>query len=90
LTGTLFKPAFASIFSTNPSDPMLTIVADEVGRHDFLYSPCSLEMYRIQYGVTGYFQERMIRVGSGCFSSSQTPFEELLGDPWVGSAVDRF
>jgi uncharacterized protein YcgI (DUF1989 family) len=33
---------------------MLTIVADEVGRHDFLYSPCSLEMYRIQYGVTGY------------------------------------
>lgn len=36
------------------SSPMLTIVADEVGRHDFLYSPCSLEMYRIQYGVTGY------------------------------------
>jgi uncharacterized protein YcgI (DUF1989 family) len=36
------------------SDPMLTIVADQVGRHDFLYSPCSLEMYRIQYGVTGY------------------------------------
>ena len=36
------------------SEPMLTIVADEVGRHDFLYSPCSLEMYRIQYGVTGY------------------------------------
>jgi len=36
------------------SEPMLTIVADDVGRHDFLYSPCSLEMYRIQYGVTGY------------------------------------
>lgn len=36
------------------SNPMLTIVADEVGRHDFLYSACSLEMYRIQYGVTGY------------------------------------
>ena len=36
------------------SEPMLTIVADEVGRHDFLYSPCSLEMYRIQYRVTGY------------------------------------
>ena len=33
---------------------MLTIVDDQVGRHDFLYSPCSLEMYRIQYGVTGY------------------------------------
>src|SRR5262249_33565353 len=36
------------------STPMLTIVADEVGRHDFLYAPCSLEMYRIQYGVTGH------------------------------------
>jgi uncharacterized protein YcgI (DUF1989 family) len=36
------------------SEPMLTIVADDVGRHDFLYSPCSLEMYRIQYGVSGY------------------------------------
>jgi uncharacterized protein YcgI (DUF1989 family) len=36
------------------SEPMLTIVADQVGRHDFLYAPCSLEMYRKQYGVTGY------------------------------------
>ena len=24
------------------SEPMLTIVADDVGKHDFLYSPCSL------------------------------------------------
>ena len=36
------------------SERMLTIVTDDVGRHDFLYSPCSLEMYRIQYGVVGY------------------------------------
>jgi uncharacterized protein len=36
------------------SNPMLTIVADDVGRHDFLYASCSLEMYRRQYGVTGY------------------------------------
>lgn len=36
------------------SNPMLTIVSDEVGRHDFLFSSCSIEMYRIQYGVTGY------------------------------------
>jgi uncharacterized protein YcgI (DUF1989 family) len=36
------------------SQPMLTVLADEVGRHDFLYAACSLEMYRIQYGVTGY------------------------------------
>jgi len=36
------------------SNPMLTIIADDVGRHDFLYASCSLEMYRMQYGVTGY------------------------------------
>lgn len=36
------------------SNPMMTIVADAVGRHDFLYAPCSLEMYRMQYGVTDY------------------------------------
>lgn len=36
------------------SNAMLTIVADDVGRHDFLYASCTLEMYRIQYGVTGY------------------------------------
>jgi uncharacterized protein YcgI (DUF1989 family) len=36
------------------SSPMLTIVTDEVGRHDFLYSACSPEMYRLQYGITEY------------------------------------
>jgi uncharacterized protein len=36
------------------SNPMLTIVADDVGRHDFLYASCSIEMYRMQYAVTGY------------------------------------
>src|SRR5262249_8060510 len=34
------------------SNPLLTIVADDVGRHDFLYASCSIEMYRMQYGVT--------------------------------------
>ncbi len=36
------------------SRPMLTILADEVGRHDFLYAACTLDMYRLQYGVEGY------------------------------------
>jgi uncharacterized protein YcgI (DUF1989 family) len=30
---------------------MLTIVADDVGRHDMFYAPCSPEMYRMQYGM---------------------------------------
>jgi len=39
---------------SDKSSPMLTIVADDVGRHDLLYAPCSIEMYRIQYGATNY------------------------------------
>jgi hypothetical protein len=31
------------------SKPMLTIVADDVGKHALLYSPCSLEMYRLSF-----------------------------------------
>jgi uncharacterized protein YcgI (DUF1989 family) len=31
---------------------MLDIVEDEVGRHDFLLTPCSKEMFRIIYGDT--------------------------------------
>lgn len=49
------KVAFSTgdVLYSNRSRPMLTIVADDVGRHDFLYTACSIEMYRIQYGVTG-------------------------------------
>ena len=30
---------------------MLTIIEDAVGRHGFLYAPCSREMFRLQYGA---------------------------------------
>lgn len=35
---------------SNRSNVMLEIVQDEVGRHDFLLTPCSKEMFRILYG----------------------------------------
>jgi uncharacterized protein YcgI (DUF1989 family) len=35
---------------SNRSQVMLRIVEDEVGRHDFLLTPCSAEMFRIIYG----------------------------------------
>jgi uncharacterized protein YcgI (DUF1989 family) len=35
---------------SNRSRVMLRIVADDVGRHDFLLTPCSAEMFRILYG----------------------------------------
>jgi len=35
---------------SNRSNPMLDIVADTVGRHDFLLTPCSKDTFRIIYG----------------------------------------
>lgn len=35
---------------SNRSRKMLTIVADEVGRHDFTLTPCSADTFRILYG----------------------------------------
>jgi uncharacterized protein YcgI (DUF1989 family) len=35
---------------SNRSNVMLTIVADTVGRHDFLLTPCSKDTFRIIYG----------------------------------------
>jgi uncharacterized protein YcgI (DUF1989 family) len=37
---------------SNRSNVMLDIVEDEVGRHDFLLTPCSKEMFRVLYGDT--------------------------------------
>jgi uncharacterized protein YcgI (DUF1989 family) len=33
---------------------MLTIIDDSVGRHDFLYTPCSAETFALLYGETGH------------------------------------
>ncbi|MEO7916300.1 MAG: urea carboxylase-associated family protein [Dokdonella sp.] len=35
---------------SNRSNVLLEIIEDTVGRHDFLLSPCSAEMFRIIYG----------------------------------------
>jgi uncharacterized protein YcgI (DUF1989 family) len=55
------------------SNPMLTIVADEVGRHDLLYAPCSMEMYRIQYGATKYH--------ANCYDNLCSAFRDLGIEP---------
>ena len=55
------------------SNPMLTIVADTVGRHDFLYSSCSIEMFRMQYGVTGYH--------ANCYDNLSTAMRKLGLEP---------
>ncbi len=38
------------ILYLNRSRPMLKIVADDVGRHDFTLTPCSADTFRIIYG----------------------------------------
>jgi len=49
------KIAFTTgdVLWSNLGNPMVTIVEDDVGTHDYLYAACSLAMYRRQYGVTG-------------------------------------
>lgn len=37
-------------FYSNRSNVMFKIIEDTVGRHDFLLTPCSAEMFRIIYG----------------------------------------
>jgi uncharacterized protein YcgI (DUF1989 family) len=41
-----------NILYSNRSCPMLTIVQDDVGRHDFLLTPCSPDTFRILYKTT--------------------------------------
>ncbi len=38
---------------SNRSQPMFTILGDDVGRHDFLLTPCSIETFRIIYNHQG-------------------------------------
>ena len=40
------------ILYSNRSSPMLAIIEDPVGKHDFLFAPCSREMFRLTYGKT--------------------------------------
>jgi uncharacterized protein YcgI (DUF1989 family) len=51
--GTVYLSTGNQLWS-DQSEPLLTIVADDVGRHDFLYAPCNDDMYRLQYGQTGH------------------------------------
>jgi hypothetical protein len=47
-------PTTGHVLYSNRSNPLLTITSDTVGRHDFLYTPCSPQTFSIIYGTTGY------------------------------------
>ncbi len=40
------------VLYSNRSNPMFSIVDDQVGRHPMLYAPCSQKMFEKSYGVT--------------------------------------
>ncbi|MCP4600139.1 MAG: urea carboxylase-associated family protein [Proteobacteria bacterium] len=40
------------VLYSDRSNPMLKIIADRVGKHIFLYAPCSPEMFQLTYDVT--------------------------------------
>ena len=42
------------VLYSNRSRPMFTITEDEVGRHDFLLTPCSAETFQIIYKNESY------------------------------------
>ncbi|MBV8694459.1 MAG: urea carboxylase-associated family protein [Ktedonobacteraceae bacterium] len=42
------------VLYSNKSNPMFTILEDKVGKHDFLFTPCSPEMFKIIYKCEGY------------------------------------
>ena len=56
----LFLSTGDTLYS-NRSTPMLRIARDDVGRHDFLLTPCSKDTFRIIYGDTDPHQ--------GCFGN---------------------
>jgi uncharacterized protein YcgI (DUF1989 family) len=67
----IFLTAGDALFS-NRSRVMLRILEDTVGRHDFLLTPCSAEMFRILYsdqhphhGCQGNFERALAPFGIG-------------------------
>lgn len=58
---------------SNRSRPMLTIVSDTVGRHDFLYTPCSAETFSIIYKTQSHHRS--------CFENLVTALEPFQISP---------
>lgn len=62
--GTIYLTAGHTLYS-NLSRPMLTIVRDDVGRHDFLLAPCSQRMFEMLHGVRGHHPSCLENLAAG-------------------------
>ena len=68
---------------SNRSNVMLSIVEDTVGRHDFLLTPCSREMFRIIYGDPDPHQ--------GCFGNLAEALDRFgIGEDSIPAAFNCF
>lgn len=68
---------------SNRSNVMLRIVEDTVGRHDFLLTPCSAEMFRIIYGDSNPHR--------GCFGNLAAALEPHgIGPDSIPTAFNIF
>ena len=68
---------------SNDSEPMFTIVADTVGRHDFLLTPCSQRMFEILYGHQGHHPS--------CFENLATAFASYgIDSAAIGTTFNIF
>ena len=61
------------ILYSNRSRPMLTIVEDDVGRHDFLLTPCSPETFQIIYKNEQYHPSCFENLAKGLASFGIAP-----------------
>jgi uncharacterized protein YcgI (DUF1989 family) len=68
---------------SNDSQPMFTILRDDVGRHDFLLTPCSQEMFQILYQHRGHHPS--------CFENLKNAFDEFGVDAQrIGTTFNIF
>ncbi|QNM82702.1 urea carboxylase-associated family protein [Sphingomonas sabuli] len=68
---------------SNRSNVMLDIVEDDVGRHDFLLTPCSKDTFRILYGDTDPHR--------GCFGNlAEALAPHGIGADRIGTAFNCF
>jgi uncharacterized protein YcgI (DUF1989 family) len=68
---------------SNDSRPMFTIVKDDVGRHDFLLTPCSQEMFEIIYRHKGHHPS--------CFENLKNSFEPFdIGPERITTSFNIF
>ena len=71
------------VLYSNDSRRMFTIVADTVGRHDFLLTPCSQEMFEILYGHQGHHPS--------CFENLYTAFAKFdIRPEQIGTTFNVF